>query len=102
MHAKGGKLVMQLWHVGRISHTSLQPDGQEPVSSTSRRANAKTFTAGGFEDVSMPWALRLDEIPGIVSAYRLAARLAMGRGVAMALRSMARMATCSNNFCATV
>ena len=47
VHAKGGKIVLQLWHVGRISHTSLQPDGKSPVSSTARRANAKTFTAKG-------------------------------------------------------
>ena len=80
VHAKGGKLVMQLWHVGRISHTSLQPDGQAPVSSTARRANAKTFTADGFVDVSTPRALRLDEIPGIVNAYRQAARHAMDAG----------------------
>jgi N-ethylmaleimide reductase len=80
VHAKGGKLVMQLWHVGRISHTSLQPGGQAPVSSTARRANAKTFTARGFEDVSVPRALRLDELPGIVEEFRQAARSAMQAG----------------------
>jgi N-ethylmaleimide reductase len=80
VHGRGGKLVMQLWHVGRISHNSLQPGGQQPVSSTSRRANAKTFTANGFEDVSTPRALRLDELPGIVRAYRQAARNAMDAG----------------------
>jgi len=80
VHAQGGRLVMQLWHVGRISHTSLQPDGQAPVSSTARRADAKTFTANGFEDVSAPRALRLDEMPGIVNAYRHAARHAMQAG----------------------
>lgn len=80
VHAKGGRLVVQLWHVGRISHTSLQPGGQPPVSSTSRRANAKTFTGNGFEDVSAPRALRLDELPGIVSTFREAARNAMDAG----------------------
>jgi len=80
VHEKGGRLVMQLWHVGRISHTSLQPDGQQPVSSTARRANAKTFTANGFEEVCAPRALRLDELPGIVHAYREAARNAMNAG----------------------
>lgn len=80
VHSKGGKLMMQLWHVGRISHTSLQPDGQQPVSSTARRANAKTFTSRGFEDVSAPRALRLDELPGIVDEYRKAARRAMDAG----------------------
>jgi N-ethylmaleimide reductase len=80
VHGKGGKLVMQLWHVGRISHTSLLPDGQQPVSSTARRANSKTFTTAGFEDVSAPRALRSDELPGIVNAYCQAARHAMDAG----------------------
>jgi len=80
VHAKGGKLVIQLWHVGRISHNSLLPAGQQPVSSTARRARTKTFTAHGFEDVSAPRALRLDELPGVVDAYRQAARNAMNAG----------------------
>jgi N-ethylmaleimide reductase len=80
VHGRDGKLVMQLWHVGRISHTSLLPDGQQPVSSTSRRADTKTFTAKGFEDVSAPRALRLDELPGIVRDFRQAARNAMDAG----------------------
>ena len=80
VHARGGRLVLQLWHVGRISHTSLLPDGQQPVSSTARRANAKTFTAKGFEDTSTPRALRLDEMPGIVTEFQQAARCAMAAG----------------------
>ncbi len=80
VHAKGGKIVLQLWHVGRISHVSLQPDGQHPVSSTARRAQSKTFTANGFEDVSEPRALRLDELPRIVAAYAQAARNAIQAG----------------------
>jgi N-ethylmaleimide reductase len=80
VHAKGGAIVLQLWHVGRISHVSLQPNGDPPVSSTSRRANTKTFTAKGFEDTSAPRALRLDELPGIISAYVRAARNAIDAG----------------------
>ncbi|MEO8806116.1 MAG: alkene reductase [Burkholderiaceae bacterium] len=80
VHAKGGKIVVQLWHVGRISHVSLQPNGQPPVSSTARRAVGKTFTAQGFEDVSEPRALRLDELPRIVAEYRQAARNAIDAG----------------------
>lgn len=80
VHAQGGKIVVQLWHVGRISHVSLQPNGQAPVSSTARRANGKTFTAQGFEDVSQPRALRLDELPRIVAEYRQAARSAIEAG----------------------
>lgn len=80
VHAAGGRMVLQLWHVGRISHVSLLPDGQPPVSSTARRAQSKTFTAKGFEDVSEPRALRTDEVPRIVADYRRAARLAIEAG----------------------
>lgn len=80
VHAAGGKIVIQLWHVGRISHSSLLPGGMAPVSSTARRANAKTYTANGFEDVSTPRALRTEELPRIVADYRQAARNAIRAG----------------------
>ena len=80
VHAKGGKIVVQLWHVGRISHLSLLPQGTVPVSSTAKRAAGKTFTAKGFEDVSEPRALRTDEIPRLIADYRRAARNAIDAG----------------------
>lgn len=80
VHAHGGTMVLQLWHVGRISHVSLLPNGQQPVSSTARRANGKTFTENGMEDVSTPRALRLDELPRLVSDYARAARNAIEAG----------------------
>ncbi len=80
VHAAGGKIVIQLWHVGRISHVSLLPEGMVPVSSTSKAANTKTFTHNGFEAVSQPRALRTDEMPRIVDDYRAAARHAMAAG----------------------
>ncbi len=80
VHAAGGRIVLQLWHVGRISHSSLLPDGAQPVSSTNRRPNAKTFTHEGFVDTSTPRALRDDEIPGLIEAYRCAARNAIAAG----------------------
>src|SRR3569833_2007875 len=49
VHAKGGRIVIQLWHVGRISHVSLLPEQVVPVSSTTRAAKTKTFTPVGFE-----------------------------------------------------
>jgi N-ethylmaleimide reductase len=73
-------MVVQLWHVGRISHESLLPNHQAPVSSTARRARTKTFTAEGFVEVSRPRALRLDELPRIVDDYVHAARCAMDAG----------------------
>ncbi len=80
VHAEGGRIAVQLWHVGRISHVSLQPNGRAPVSSTARRADTKTFTREGFVPVSSPRALRTDEIPALVASYRDAARRAMDAG----------------------
>lgn len=80
VHAAGGKIVLQLWHVGRISHVSLLPDGAAPVSSTANKADAMTFTRAGFVPVSTPRALRDDEIPSLVDDYRRAARNAVAAG----------------------
>lgn len=80
VHAEGGRIVLQLWHVGRISHSSLLPDGAAPVSSTNRRPEAMTFTREGFVPVSAPRALRDDELPGLVADYRRAAALAIEAG----------------------
>lgn len=80
VHAAGGKIVIQLWHVGRVSHVSLLPEGMVPVSSSARAADTKTYTAKGFEPVSAPRALRSDELPRIVADYRAAARNAMAAG----------------------
>ena len=80
VHAEGGRIVLQLWHVGRISHSSLLPDGAAPVSSTNRRPEAMTFTRDGFVPVSAPRALRDDELPGLVADYRRAAALAIEAG----------------------
>lgn len=80
VHAVGGRIVAQLWHVGRISHVSLQPGGKAPVSSTARRAETKTLTAEGWEPVSAPRALRTEEIAAVVASYRHAARCAIHAG----------------------
>ena len=80
VHGEGGKIMLQLWHVGRISHSSLLPDGAAPVSSTDRVANASTFTREGFIPVSKPRALRDDEIPALIEDYRRAARNAIDAG----------------------
>ncbi len=80
VHAEGGRIAVQLWHVGRISHVSLQPNGRAPVSSTARRAETKTFTRDGFVPVSSPRALATDEIPAVVASYRDAALRAMEAG----------------------
>ena len=80
VHARGGRIVVQLWHVGRISHVSLQPGGQAPVSSTARGVTTKTYIAGGFATCSPPRALAIGEIPGVVDRYRRAALNAIEAG----------------------
>lgn len=72
VHAKGGKIVIQLWHVGRISHPVLQPGGADPVAPSAISAEAKTFDGENFIDTTTPRALALEEIPGIVEDYRQA------------------------------
>ncbi len=80
VHRRGGRIVVQLWHVGRVSHTSLLPDGEVPVAPSAIRANTKTFTADGYVDTSAPRALRIDEIPGVVADFARAARNAIEAG----------------------
>ncbi|MBQ2259855.1 MAG: alkene reductase [Loktanella sp.] len=80
VHAAGGKIFLQLWHVGRISHVDLQKDGAAPVAPSAIRAEGKTFVNNTFADVSEPRALDLDELPGIVADFRKAAANAIVAG----------------------
>jgi N-ethylmaleimide reductase len=80
VHARGGTMVVQLWHTGRVSHTSFQQDGKAPVGPSAIRAKTKTFVSGGFVDVSTPRALTLDEIPGIIEQFRHACTCAVAAG----------------------
>lgn len=80
VHAKGGRIFVQLWHVGRISHVDLQPGGAAPVAPSAIRAGSKTFVNNGFTDVSEPRALELQEIPGIIDDFRKAAANAIAAG----------------------
>ncbi|MCX5581721.1 alkene reductase [Kaistia terrae] len=79
VHAKGGRIFVQLWHVGRVSHVDLH-GGEAPVAPSAIRAATKTFVNNGFADVSEPRALELDEIPGIVEDFRKAAANAIEAG----------------------
>ncbi|KIZ34266.1 MULTISPECIES: alkene reductase [Rhodopseudomonas] len=80
VHKRGGKIFIQLWHVGRISHVDLQPNHGAPVAPSAIRANTKTFVGGTFADVSEPRALELAELPGIVDSFRQAAANAIAAG----------------------
>ncbi|CAI2476413.1 alkene reductase [Serratia plymuthica] len=80
VHAKGGHIFVQLWHVGRISHVDLQPGGAAPVAPSAIRAETKTFVNNGFADVSEPRALELDEIKDIIEDFRKASANAIAAG----------------------
>jgi N-ethylmaleimide reductase len=83
VHAKGGIIFLQLWHVGRVSHSSLQPGGALPVapSAVAIPAELKTSTADGqVVSYETPRALETSEIPGIIEAYRQGAANALKAG----------------------
>lgn len=86
VHRAGGKIFAQLWHVGRISHVSLQKDGSAPVSSTSTRADgAKAFTLDesgkpANVPVSEPRALLTEEVARVTKDFVTAAKMAIDAG----------------------
>lgn len=85
VHAQGGQIALQLWHVGRISHDLLQENDQPPVAPSALAAKAKTFVVqkNGVPaqvDCSLPRALQAEELPGIVNDFRKAARRAADVG----------------------
>src|SRR5215467_1350159 len=80
VHVAGGCIVLQLWHVGRISHPSFQPGGAAPVAPSAIKPNASAFTQKGFEPIPTPRALDTKEISGIVQQYAKAALNAMTAG----------------------
>ncbi len=80
VHQAGGRIVLQLWHVGRISHPSLQPGGGLPVAPSAIRPEGKAFTESGFQDFVTPRALETAEIAGIVEDYRRATVNAQAAG----------------------
>ena len=80
VHERGGRIFIQLWHVGRISHVSLQQDNQLPVAPSAIPAKGKTFVNGTFADVSAPRALALEEIPGIIETFKRATVNALEAG----------------------
>jgi N-ethylmaleimide reductase len=81
VHDKGGRIYLQLWHVGRVSHPDLQPGGSLPVAPSAVRAeNQQAYTYEGFKPLVTPRALETAEIPGIVADYAHAARRAKEAG----------------------
>lgn len=83
VHAKGGIIFLQLWHVGRVSHSSFQPGGALPVapSAVAISSEFKAMTADGkVTAYETPRALETDEVVGIVAAFKQAAQNALAAG----------------------
>lgn len=80
VHQLGGRIFLQLWHVGRISHPSLQPGGALPVAPSAIRPEGQAMTYEGKKPFITPRALLLTEIPGVIAQYRHGARLALEAG----------------------
>ena len=80
VHAQGGRIFMQLWHTGRISHPALLPEGAVPVAPSAIKPAGQSWTPSGLQDFVTPRALSVDEIAGIVVDFRIATRRALEAG----------------------
>lgn len=80
IHAKGGHIYLQLWHVGRISHPAYQEDGTLPVAPSAIKPRGQVFTGVAMEEYVTPRALETSEIPKIVNEYVHGAMLAKEAG----------------------
>jgi N-ethylmaleimide reductase len=80
VHSAGGVIFAQLWHAGRLSHSSLSLDGSAPVGPVAVAAQGKAFTENGFLPYEQPRALELREIAHLLALYRHAADNAMHAG----------------------
>ena len=80
VHEKGGKIFLQLWHVGRISHPVTQEDGGLPVAPSAIQPAGEIYTEQGMKPFVTPRALAIDELPGVIEDYRVAAANAREAG----------------------
>ncbi len=79
VHEAGGRMFVQLWHVGRMGHPDIS--GVETVAPSAIAADMTAHTSAGKKPLPVPRALRTDEIPGIVADFRAAARRAVDAGM---------------------
>ena len=92
VHVAGGRMVLQLWHVGRISHQSFQPGGKLPVAPSAIRPNGQAYTANGFEPIPTPRALETRRDPRHRRNNMRKGRATRWKQASTASRCMARTA----------
>ncbi|MGZ8379676.1 MAG: alkene reductase [Gemmatirosa sp.] len=80
VHARGGHIVLQLWHTGRVGHPALFPDGVLPVAPSPIAAEGTVFAGGQLVPMVTPRALELHELPEIVASFAQGARWAREAG----------------------
>jgi len=80
VHREDGRIFLQLWHVGRISHPLYQPNQGLPVAPSAMAPKGEIYTPEGMKPYETPRALELSEIPGIVETYRTGAKNALESG----------------------
>ncbi len=80
VHDRGGRIFLQLWHVGRISHPAFQPDGGLPVAPSAVKPKGKVFTGDGMEAYVTPRPLEISEISALIAEYAAGAERAKAAG----------------------
>jgi N-ethylmaleimide reductase len=80
VHAKGGKIFLQIMNCGRISHPSMLPNNAQPIAPSAIKAAGQSWTGAGMEDFVTPRELTTDEVSGVIGEYRLATRRALEAG----------------------
>lgn len=80
VHQEGSRIFLQIWHVGRLSHRTVQPSGVLPVAPSAIKAEGEIFTVDGPKTLETPRALHIDEISGVVADFRRAAENAKQAG----------------------
>lgn len=80
VHAEGGRIFLQLWHVGRLSHSLVQLNNELPVAPSAIKADGETYTPLGLKPYELPRALTLDEIPDVIADFRQGAENAKRAG----------------------
>ena len=101
VHKRGGKIFIQLWHVGRVSHVDLQPNGGAPVAPSAIKANTKTFVGRQVRRRLRAARARAERDPGHRRRLPQGAPPTPSRPASTASRSTAPTAICSTSSPAT-